>query len=326
MSAAPSVAILGAGNMGTALAQVCALNGCSVVLWDHFPDVVTEINQQRCNSRYLPGVPLAPNITAVTSPVVAVRAVSLIVLAVPSPFIRATLDQALSGCAAGAVFLNVAKGIEAATREPIHVGVARQLNGRPLVLLAGPAIANEFARGLPAAVVLASESSSNAERVRALFEGNIFRVTTTTDVTGAALGGILKNVYAILLGYVATAVGESRNLEAAVLNALLREMAMLGLALGAKQETLFGLAGLGDLVATGFSDDSHNRRFGRKLGAGRTREEIQRETPLLPEGARTVDIACAWAAAKGIRVPLAEFVRRLVAGTRPALGELLREL
>jgi glycerol-3-phosphate dehydrogenase (NAD(P)+) len=326
MSAAQSVAILGAGNMGTALAQVCALNGSSVVLWDHFPDVVTEINQQRRNSRYLPGVPLAPNITAVTALVEAVRAASLIVLAVPSPFIRATLEQSLPGCDSDAVFLNVAKGIDAATREPIHLGVARQLGGRPLVLLAGPAIANEFARGLPAAVVLASESSSHAEHVRALFEGNIFRVTTTTDVTGAALGGILKNVYAILLGYVATAAGESRNLEAAVLNASLREMAVLGLALGAKQETLFGLAGLGDLVATGFSDDSHNRRFGRKLGAGRTREEIQRETPLLPEGARTVDIACAWAAAKGIRVPLAEFVRRLVAGDRPALGELLREL
>lgn len=326
MSAARSVAILGAGNMGTALAQVCALNGSPVIMWDHFPDVVAEINQHQRNSRYLPGVALSPNITAVTSPVEAVRAASLIVLAVPSPFIRVTLEQALPGCAADAVFLNVAKGIEPATREPIHAGLARQLNGRPLVLLAGPAIANEFSRGLPAAVVLASESSRDTERARALLAGEIFRITTTTDVTGAALGGILKNVYAILLGYVATAAGESRNLEAAVLNASLREMATLALALGAERETIFGLAGLGDLVATGFSDDSHNRRFGCKLGAGRTLEEIQREKPLLPEGARTVDIACAWAQARGMRVPLAEFVCRMVAGDRPALRELLREL
>jgi glycerol-3-phosphate dehydrogenase (NAD(P)+) len=326
VSAARPVAILGAGNMGTALAQVCALNGSSVILWDHFPAVVAEINQQRRNSRYLPGISLSPNITAVTSPMEAVRAAQLIVLAVPSPFIRATLEAALPGCAADAVFLNVAKGIELTTREPIHVGVGRQLGGRPLVLLAGPAIANEFSRGFPAAVMLASESISNAKRVRPLLEGEIFRVTTTSDVAGAALGGILKNVYAILLGYVAAAVGESRNLEAAVLNASLREMAALGPALGAERETIFGLAGLGDLVATGFSDDSHNRSFGRKLGAGRTLPDIQRDTPLLPEGARTVDIACAWAESKGIRVPLAEFVRRAVAGGQPPLNELLREL
>jgi glycerol-3-phosphate dehydrogenase (NAD(P)+) len=326
MNESGPIAILGAGNMGTALAQVVALNGSRIVLWDHFPGVVAEINQQRRNSRYLPGVSLASSITAVTSPEEAARAAQLIILAVPSPFIRATLEQALPGCDSDAVFLNVAKGIDAATREPIHVGVGRQLGGRPLVLLAGPAIANEFSRGLPAAVVLASESSSIAECVRSLFEGKTFRVTTTSDVIGAALGGILKNVYAILLGYVAATAGKSRNLEAAVLNAALREMATIGLALGAQRETIYGLAGLGDLVATGFSDDSHNRSLGLKLGAGRTLADIQRETPLLPEGARTVDIACAWANAKGIRVPLAEFVRRVVAGTRPPMCELLREL
>ena len=133
-------------------------------------------------------------------------------------------------------------------------------------MLAGPAIANEFARGLPAAIVLAASTLAGAEAVRPVLQGDIFRVTTTNDVTGAALGGVLKNVYAILLGYVAAAAGESRNLEAAVLNTSLREMAVLAQALGAKSETIYGLAGLGDLVATGFSEDSHNRGFGYKLG------------------------------------------------------------
>jgi glycerol-3-phosphate dehydrogenase (NAD(P)+) len=320
------ISILGAGNMGTALAQVFTRTGARVVLWDHFPEVVAEINQAHRNTRYLPGVPLAANLTAVSARTECVRGARLIVLAMPSPFIAPALAEVLPACAPDAVFVSVAKGIDPGARELIHHRIAAQLGTCPLVLLAGPAIANEFSRGRPAAIVLAAPTVAAAEASRPDFEGDIFRVTTTADVTGAALGGALKNVYAILLGYVAAAAGESRNLEAAVLTASLREMAALAGALGAKTETIFGLAGLGDLVATGFSEDSHNRGFGHKLGTGRTLADIQRETPLLPEGARTVDIACAWAETKGMQVPLAEFVRQAVAGHRPALNELLREL
>lgn len=310
--------------MGTALGHTLARQG-RVVLWDFFREVVEDINRSRRNARFLPGVELHANVTAMPSPVECVRDARLVVLAVPSPFIRATLEQALPACAPDVVFLSVAKGIDPDTREPIHRGVAARLIAHPLVLLAGPAIANEFARGLPAAVVLASEPVGFAEQLRATFEGEVFRVTTTSDVTGAALGGILKNIYAILLGYV-EATAPSRNLEAAVFNAALREMAALAGALGARRETIYGLAGLGDLVATGFSDDSHNRAFGRKLGEGRTPADLRREIPLLPEGARTVEIACDWAEAKAIPIPLARFVREVVAGDRPALTKLLQHL
>jgi glycerol-3-phosphate dehydrogenase (NAD(P)+) len=320
------IAILGAGNMGTALAQVIARNEPRVVLWDHFPEVVAEINQARHNSRFLPGIALAANLTAVTTRTECVRDARVVVLAMPSPFIAAAVAEVLPVCAPDAVFVSVAKGIDPTTRELIQHRLAAQLGTRPLVLLAGPAIANEFARGLPAAIVLAAPTLAGAEAVRPVLEGDIFRVTTTDDVTGAALGGVLKNVYAILLGYVAAAAGESRNLEAAVLNTSLREMADLAQALGAKPETIYGLAGLGDLVATGFSEDSHNRGFGYKLGLGRTLAELQREVPLWPEGTRTVEIACAWADARGIRVPLAEFVRQAVTGTQPPVQELLRHL
>ena len=321
-----SIAILGAGNMGTALAQVLARNGARVVLWDHFRDVVEEINRAHSNARYLPGMQLHANISAAATVLESVRNARLIVLATPSPFIQATVDQALPGCAADAVFLSVAKGIDPASREPIHRRLATQLGARPLVFLAGPAIANEFFRGLPGGIVLAAQPVAVAESLRPVFEGDVFRVTTTADVTGAALGGILKNIYAILLGYVAAAAGAARNLEAAVLNASLREMATLGRALGAERETIYGLAGLGDLVATGFSDDSHNRRYGQKLGAGKSPTDIRRETPLLPEGARTVDVACAWADATGTPVPLARFVHRAVAGERPPVADLVQQL
>jgi glycerol-3-phosphate dehydrogenase (NAD(P)+) len=312
--------------MGTALGHALALNGARIVLWDFFCEVVDDINHTRRNSRYLSGVELHPEVTAVSSAVDCVRDARLVVFAVPSPFIRVTLEHTLPAFAPDAMVLSVAKGIDSATREPIHCGLVSSLGTRPLVLLAGPAIANEFARGLPAAIVLASEPIKFAEQMRAVFEGPIFRVTTTHDVAGAALGGILKNVYAILLGYVDAAGGTSRNLEAAVLNASLREMAALSEALGAERETIYGLAGLGDLVATGFSDDSHNRSYGRKLGRGRTSVDIERETPLPPEGVRTVDIACAWAEENGISVPLARFVRKAVAGKQPALAELTQAL
>jgi len=320
------IAILGAGNMGTALAQALARTGGRVVLWDHFAEVVDDINRARSNRRYLPGVALHEGIRAEGRCEDAVRGAQLVVLAVPSPFLRGALQQALPALEADAVVLSVAKGIDPATREPVHRVIAAQLGGRPLALLAGPAIANEFARGLPTAVVLAAEPVAIAERLRPLFAGDVFRVATTADVSGAALGGILKNIYAILLGYLDATSGGGRNLEAAALNASLREMSVLAVALGAERDTIYGLAGLGDLVATGFSDDSHNRKFGRRLGEGETAEAMRAAGQLLPEGACAVDLACAWAGERNIALPLAGFVRQLVAGGRPPLKELLDHL
>jgi glycerol-3-phosphate dehydrogenase (NAD(P)+) len=194
------------------------------------------------------------------------------------------------------------------------------------VHLAGPAIANELARGVPASVVLASTDDASARRVAAWLDGPFFLPDTTTDVTGAALGGILKNVHAILLGALETLGGDARNLEAAFLAAAVREMAAIARAHGGESATIHGLAGLGDLVATGFSRDSHNRGLGRRLAAGQTAAALEREQGWLPEGARATATVCALARSGGVAAPLAGWVRRTLAGSRPTLDGLMRAL
>lgn len=320
------IAILGAGNFGTALAQHLAGSGARVVLWDFLPEVVEEINVARANSRYLPGVVLHESISAVTTPSECVREAGLVIIAVHSPYVAHTLEQALPGLPSEAFVLSAAKGIDSVVHQPIHLLVARLAAPRPLVVLAGPVLANEFSRGKPTAIVLASAIPGAAERLCPLFEREAFRVATTDDVDGAGLGGVLKNVYAILFGFIETAAAAESNFQAALLTAAANEMAHIGVALGARRETFLGLAGLGDLVATCFSPESHHHQFGARLGRGQSTAEIEAEIGLLPEGARTAVRAYEWAREKGVAAPLADFVRQLVAGPPPPLTALYPHL
>ena len=320
------IAVLGAGNMGTAMAHALAGNGHEVALWDFFPEVVESIRRHRENRRFLAGVRLHAGIRATASASECVAGASLIVVSVPSLFVASTLAPVLPALEKKAVLLNVAKGFAPGTRQPLPFMLGRLAPAHPCVHLAGPAIANELARGVPASIVLAATEESIAERVAGWFAGPSFIPGTTTDVAGAALGGILKNVYAILLGGLETLSGDARNLEAAALSASVHEMAAIARAHGGQATTLYGLAGLGDLVATGFSRDSHNRKFGQMLASGKTVTEIETKIGWLPEGARAAAAACALARAGQVRAPLAGMVRRWLGGVAPSLDGLIRVL
>jgi glycerol-3-phosphate dehydrogenase (NAD(P)+) len=320
------IAVLGAGNMGTTMAHALAGNGHEVALWDFFPEVVKGIRLHRENRRFLPGVHLHGGIRATAHVSECVAGAALVVVGVPSLFVSSTLAPVVPSLERHAVLLNLAKGFAPGTRQPLPLMLGGLAPGHPCVHLAGPAIANEIARGLPASIVLAAEDERVAERVAGWLAGPAFIVGTTTDVTGAALGGILKNVYAILLGSLETLSGDARNLEAAALSASVREMASIARAHGGKEATLYGLAGLGDLVATGFSRDSHNRKFGQMLASGKTVAELEAETGWLPEGARAAAAVCALARAGQVRAPLAGLVRRWIGGVRPSFGGLIRVL
>jgi len=317
------IALLGAGNMGTALAHSLAGCGRSISVWDHFPEVVDEISLKRENSRFLPGVRLHDEIRACHRAADCVEGAELVVVCVPSAFVSDTLLPLLPAMEPGAILLNVAKGFAPGTRETLPFMLARLAPGHPCVHLAGPAIANEFARGLSASVVMASSSGSAARRVAGYFAGTVFEPSVTTDLSGAALGGIMKNVYAILLGCVDRLSGDSRNMEAAAVTACIHEMAEIVAAHGGGRSTIFGLSGLGDLVATGFSKDSHNRGFGQKLAAGATVETIRARDGWLPEGVGATAAACALAAEKGVPAFLAGWVQQTLAGAPATLDGLI---
>jgi glycerol-3-phosphate dehydrogenase (NAD(P)+) len=320
------IAVLGAGNIGTALADVLAGKGHEIVVWDHFPEVVEDVQFRRENRRFLPNVHLHPGIRATKDPGECVAGASLVVVSVPSPFVAATLVPVLPALEKHAILLNVAKGFLPRSHEVMPLVLGRLAAGRLCVHLAGPVIANELARGFPACVLLAAEEEGIARQVAAWIAGRSFRAATTTDVTGAVLGGILKNVYAILLGCLGSLCSQSRNLEAATITACVREMAEIASSQGAQPATLYGIAGMGDLVATGLSLESHNRQLGQLLAKGKKLREIKKQKNWLPEGARATAAVCALARAGRVPAPLAGWVRGLLGGRPPSLEALLHAL
>jgi glycerol-3-phosphate dehydrogenase (NAD(P)+) len=320
------IGILGAGNMGSALAHLLAGNGAQVVVWEHFQSVREEIRARHTNSRFLPGVQLHEAIRVAESPGECVAGAEIVILAVPSLFAPDLLRQIAPYRLKGSLLLSAAKGIDAATQEPISRVLARLAAPGEFALLAGPAIANEFARGRPTAIVLAGEHGPALESATVAFRNAWFGVHLTTDLAGAALGGILKNIYAILLGYLEGTDFRGRNFQAAVLTASARELALLGTALGGRLETFHGLAGLGDLLATALSEHSHNRRLGQLLGGGLSLAEAEKQMGWLPEGARTVAIARAWASQVQVELPLLRLVENLMAGRLVAPEEWMGHL
>lgn len=320
------IAVLGAGNMGTAMAHALAGSGHEVVVWDFFPEVVVDIREARENRRFLPGVTLHAGIRATPNARECVVGASLIVLSVPSAFASSTLMPVLPFLEKNAVLLSVVKGFAPGTWEPLLFVLGRLAPGHACVHLAGPAIANEFARGVATSVVVAGIDERIASRVAKWLQGPTIIPAITDDVAGATLSGILKNVYAIIFGCLQSLSGAGRNIEAAALTTCLQEMSQIAVAHGARQATVYGLAGLGDLIVTSLSPDSHNRKFGQMLASGRPVAQIEKEIRWLPEGARAASAACAMAQSGGVSAPLARWVRRVLAGTPPSLDGLSRAL
>lgn len=326
ISPRPRVAVLGAGNMGSALAHALASQGCQVSLWDHFSEVVEDIQTHRENRRFLPGILLQPDIRACRSSAECVAGAALVIVSVPSAFIADTLEPILPVLNKGAVLVNVAKGFAPGTQHPLICSLEQRMPEHRWVHLAGPCVANEFVHGQQAFIVMASSSETTARLTADWFNGTHFKTSITSDLMGAALGGILKNVYAILLGCLNKLNGQRQNLGAAVITACIAEMADIAAAHGAQRSTIYGLSGLGDLVATGCSLDSHNRRFGELLASGKSVSEIKKEAGWLPEGVAAALTTCTLAESNGVSAPLAEWVRRSLVETPPTLGGLLDAL
>jgi glycerol-3-phosphate dehydrogenase (NAD(P)+) len=314
-SAFPHIAVLGAGAWGTALALAAHTAGRKVTLWVREEDVLMFLKAGYQN-RFLPGFKL-PKDLAVTGELAEATRADALLLVVPAQVLHGFADSLRPHLAAGQPLVICAKGIEKGTGKLVTEVAGEALPGAALAILSGPSFARDVAQGLPTAVTIAAKGELAAQLQESLGSAS-FRPYASDDLTGVALGGAAKNVYAIACGVV-EGMGLGENARAALLARSFAELSRLGERLGAKRETLMGLSGLGDLVLTATSKSSRNFSFGVALGAG------EEPGAALAEGVDTAPALVARAKAVGVEMPIAEAMADLLSGTLP-LGEAVLRL
>jgi glycerol-3-phosphate dehydrogenase (NAD(P)+) len=310
---ATTTAVMGAGAWGTTLAKLLADAGGEVRLWARRSDVAEEINSTKHNSDYLPGVQLPPGINATSDAAEALNGVTTVLLAVPAQTMRTNLEHWAGLYGAGATLVSAAKGIELGTLMRMSQVVIDVTGVDPsqVAVISGPNLASEIAAGQPAATVIACSDSGRAVALQRMLNTGFFRPYTNADVIGTEIGGACKNVIALACG-MAAGVGLGENTAAAIITRGLAEIMRLGIALGAKDATLAGLAGVGDLVATCTSPRSRNRSFGESLGHRETMESALRARGgHVVEGVTSCESVLALATSYDVEMPLTDAVQRV---------------
>lgn len=310
------VAVLGAGGMGTALAILMARVVPEVTLWARDEESARTMARARSNERHLPGAALPGNVTPTADPAEAVERADLIVAAIPSAFLRATLAKLAGAVPEGVPVLSVVKGIERETFALPSRIIVEVLGPRPVALLSGPSHAEEFVRNLPASVVVAGSDENLCRRVQGALNSGTFRVYTNRDMLGVELAGALKNVLAVAAG-ICDGLGFGDNAKAALVTRGLVEIARFAVHLGAHRETFWGLAGVGDVLTTCYSPFGRNRAVGEQIGRGRSLAEVQAGMTAVAEGVFTVQSLHALARAQGVEMPITEEVHAILFEGKP---------
>ena len=321
-----SVAVLGAGSWGTALAIHLAGVGHQVRLWARDVALAADMDRRRANALYLPDIPFPDSLSAGASLPDALVDAQLVLVAVPSHGLRQVLRQASPHVDPAAVVLSATKGLEDGSLLRMSEVIAQEWPGvLDVAVLSGPSFARELAQQLPTVVVVASTRGGAVRHVQDEFRSGAMRLYASSDVVGVELGGALKNVIAIAAGVV-EGLGLGHNAQAALITRGLAEMSRLAVAAGGERETLAGLAGMGDLVLTCTGQLSRNRRVGIELARGRALAEIVASTKMVAEGVRTTHTALALGAVHGIELPIASQVDAVLTGrvsAAAAVGELM---
>ena len=308
------VGILGAGAWGTALAQILASDGRDVVLWALEPDVVEEINSTHRNTTYLASAKLAETIRA-TSDLSEFAELEIVFAVTPAQHLGSVLRQMPK--APGDLVL-CSKGIEAGTGRLMNNVAKDALPDSEIAVLSGPTFAHEVAAGLPTAVTLAcTGGEAQWDRLITAIARPTFRPYFAEDVTGAEIGGSIKNVLAIACGVV-DGLGLGQNARAALIARGFAEMLRFGQALGGQRDTLSGLCGLGDLVLTCSSTSSRNFSLGKALGEGKSAAELMADRKTVAEGAHTAPVLHELAQGREIDMPIVEAVNAILGGATPA--------
>jgi glycerol-3-phosphate dehydrogenase (NAD(P)+) len=320
MARLSTIGIVGAGAWGTALAQAASRTGRRVLLFARDPAVVRSIRAERVNPRHLSDFVLEPAIEPVAEPG-ALEAADLLLLTVPAQTLR---DVARVLPPGPAPLVICAKGLETATGRRLSEVLASERPDSRIAALSGPNFAREVAEGLPAATTLGCADPALGQAIAKALSGPSFRVYWTDDVTGVEIGGAVKNVLAIAAGVVAGR-GLGENARAALITRGLAELARLGEALGARRETLMGLAGLGDLILSASSLTSRNMAFGHAIGQGADPKELCARPGPLVEGVFTAAAVTRLARQGGVELPVCAAIDAILAG-RLGISEALQAL
>ena len=314
------IGVIGSGTWGTALAVLLTGNGHEVELWSAVPAEVEALTATRRHPN-LGDTPIPEKIRVTGDLEQAMKDKELLVLSVPSVYVRETAHRMAPFLKEGQVITNVAKGIEDTTLKNLSEIIEEELPAARVTVLSGPSHAEEVSRGLPTTCVAGAHRRQDAELVQNLFMSPVFRVYTSPDMLGIELGGALKNVIALAAG-IADGLGCGDNTKAALITRGIAEITRLGTAMGGSPETFSGLTGIGDLIVTCASMHSRNRRAGILIGKGYTMDEAMKEVKMVVEGVYSARAARALSKKYPVSMPIVEQVNEVLLDGKPAMDAL----
>lgn len=318
------IGIIGAGTWGTALAVLLHNNGHQVEIWSALPEEIEEMGTTH-RHKNLPETVIPEDICLTADLKEAMEEKDVLVMAVPSVFVRSTAARMKPYLKKEQMIVDVAKGIEESTLKTLSQVIEEELPEAQVAILSGPSHAEEVSRGLPTTCVVGARSQETAEYLQSVFMSPIFRVYTSPDMLGIEIGAALKNVIALAAG-IADGLGYGDNTKAALITRGIAEITRLGVKMGGKEQTFVGLSGIGDLIVTCASMHSRNRRAGILIGKGYTMEEAMKEVQMVVEGVYSAKAAKALAEIYGVDMPIVEQINLVLFGGKPAkeaVGDLM---
>ena len=311
MSKEMKIGILGAGSWGIALAKLLYGNGHAVTVWSIDPEEIQMLNEFREHRTKLPGVLLPGDMVFTTEVKTAVEGADILVMVVPSPFIRSTAKTIAPFVTEEQIIVNCSKGIEESSLKLLDAVIKEEIPQATVAVLSGPSHAEEVGIGMPTTVVAGAYETETAWLIQDAFMSDFFRVYTSDDVLGIELGAALKNVIALAAG-IADGMGYGDNSKAALITRGIAEIKRLGVKMGGKPETFSGLSGIGDLIVTCASKHSRNRKAGFLIGQGKTYREAMDEVQMVVEGVYSAKAARMLAEKYGVEMPIVEIVNKVL--------------
>ncbi len=315
------ISVIGSGGWGTAIAVLLSKNGHNVTLWSYLKEESSDLAKYRENKPFLPGIKL-PDSISFTNDLKEAADAEIIFMVTPSKAMKQTAENLAPYVKDGTIIVSASKGLEESTQKRLSEVIKDKIPNALVAVMSGPSHAEEVGLGLPTTNVVVAENLEIAQLLQDILMNDSFRVYTGTDMVGVEFGGALKNVIALAAG-ISDGLGFGDNTKAALMTRGMQEISRLGVALGAKAETFFGLSGIGDLIVTCTSMHSRNRRAGILIGKGYSAEDAIKEVKMVVEGFYTTKSAYLLAKRAGVEMPIVEEAHKILFEGKPARDAVL---